>query len=347
MSVQIPITNLYYLFCYAWDRFEEGKSLGVGSVPGPDISDLFAWVLARAIERLLKRGLDRGYVTHSEDTTRLRGRINFAETLKRDLLHKAQAHCEFDELEYDVLHNQILSTTVANLASVAELDPDNRQKLRALKRKLREISIIDLRPSTFRRVQLHRNNVYYDFLMKLCELIYGALLPTETGARFRFENVLHDEKKMWRVFQRFVHNFYKAESEYSVRAKKIDWAVTPGSDDDMHLLPEMATDVCLEGQGRTIIIDTKYTANILQKHPFSRKETFDPAHLYQIFSYVSNWALGHPANDRVEGILLYPTTSKEIDATYEIKGCKLRVATIDLSRENWSEIHDRLLKLVA
>ena len=57
----IPIENVYYLFCYAWDRFPEGKAIGVGTVDSPQICDLFASVLIRGVNRLMRRGLDRGY----------------------------------------------------------------------------------------------------------------------------------------------------------------------------------------------------------------------------------------------------------------------------------------------
>jgi 5-methylcytosine-specific restriction enzyme subunit McrC len=33
----IPIENIYYLFCYAWDRFPEGKVIGVGKTDSPKI----------------------------------------------------------------------------------------------------------------------------------------------------------------------------------------------------------------------------------------------------------------------------------------------------------------------
>ncbi len=40
----IPIENIYYLFCYAWNRFEEAQTIPLGASPGPDLPNLLARV---------------------------------------------------------------------------------------------------------------------------------------------------------------------------------------------------------------------------------------------------------------------------------------------------------------
>jgi 5-methylcytosine-specific restriction enzyme subunit McrC len=73
MKQPIPIENIYYLFCYAWDRFPEGKAIDVGRIKSPKIWDLLASVLVRGINRLIRRGLDRGYTEIEEDISAVRG----------------------------------------------------------------------------------------------------------------------------------------------------------------------------------------------------------------------------------------------------------------------------------
>src|SRR4051794_1628898 len=97
MAAAIPIHNIYYLLCYAWNRFEEGRAVEVGATECPDLFNLFARVIINGTKRLLRRGLDRGYVPVAEDTTCLRGRVLFGETLNRMLHEQAKAHCGFDE----------------------------------------------------------------------------------------------------------------------------------------------------------------------------------------------------------------------------------------------------------
>ena len=69
MSQHIPIQNIYYLFCYAWDRFEESKVVDVGGVDSPELVDLLAKVLSSGLKRLIRMGIDRGYVVVKEDST--------------------------------------------------------------------------------------------------------------------------------------------------------------------------------------------------------------------------------------------------------------------------------------
>ena len=58
-SVRIPIKNLFYLLCYAWDVLEQGDATEVGTVEAPDLENLMASVLATRLERLMRRGLER------------------------------------------------------------------------------------------------------------------------------------------------------------------------------------------------------------------------------------------------------------------------------------------------
>ena len=59
--MEIPIANIFYLLCYAWDVLEEKDTLAdVNALQSTDLLDLFARVLVNGTRRLLRRGLDRG-----------------------------------------------------------------------------------------------------------------------------------------------------------------------------------------------------------------------------------------------------------------------------------------------
>src|SRR5215510_8638394 len=126
--MQIPVQNVYYLLCYAWDKLEEKDIVNIDAGATKSLINLFGRVLASGIDHLLKKGVDRGYLLHSEETTVLRGRINFPQTVKRILLQRAQAHCEFDEMSFDVLHNRILKATLFRLIRTDQLDMSIRDR---------------------------------------------------------------------------------------------------------------------------------------------------------------------------------------------------------------------------
>lgn len=344
MAAQVPVRNLYYLFCYAWNRFHEGQAAEVGATESPDLPNLFAKVLINATHNLLRRGLDRGYVRIQDDVPCLRGRVVFGETLKRNLLRQAKAHCAFDELRHDILHNQILKTTIERLAHLDQTETELRNALKRLFRALEYVGTIRLSKRAFRRVQLHRNNAFYDLALKVCALVYDALLPEQGTGRFRFVDILYDERKMGLVFQDFVRNFYRLEQcDFSVGSDRIRWDAAAEDAHHLGLLPSMFTDASLRSKDRTIVIETKYYRDTMQEH--HGRETLRSENLFQLYAYLKNLEVNGGPDAEAEGILLYPTVTRELDARYTVQGHRLRVVTLNLNQE-WRGIHDDLIALI-
>jgi 5-methylcytosine-specific restriction enzyme subunit McrC len=297
------------------------------------------------VERLLRRGLDRGYVEYAEDTRCLRGKILFSPTIKRNLLTKAQVHCEFDELSHNVLHNKILKTTLRQMIRVESLDRQLKDRLVGLYRRFHEVDEIELSSSVFGRVQLHRNNAFYDFLLKICELVYENLLASETPDKSKFRDFLQDdEMRMAALFEAFVRNFYKIEtSGVRVGREDIYWQAEPLDDQSMGFLPKMVTDISIEGHGFKVIIDTKYYKQALSTHYDAEK--IHSQNMYQIFAYLKNLEKKGGVNINCTGVLLYPTAQKELRLSYTMDGHKVMIRTVNLNQE-WQSIDQDLRELL-
>jgi len=56
--MQIPIENIYYLLCYAWNKLDEKERVNASIDDKIELLDLFAKVLINATKTLLKRGID-------------------------------------------------------------------------------------------------------------------------------------------------------------------------------------------------------------------------------------------------------------------------------------------------
>jgi McrBC 5-methylcytosine restriction system component len=133
--VNIPIQNIYYLLCYAWDKLAERDVIAVIAVEAIDmttLADLFARVLINGTNHLLKRGFDRGYLSQHEWTGRLRGRICFQEAIRRNARATGRLPCDFDELSYNVLHNCILKATMRRLIRTQGLAAECSESLTQL-----------------------------------------------------------------------------------------------------------------------------------------------------------------------------------------------------------------------
>ena len=342
--MKVPIQNLYYLLCYAWRFIPDDLAFDVGGMQSPDVLNLCAHVLTAGIDRLLRRGIDQGYLSLREDTSRLRGRIDITGTITGLTWLHARAVCQFDELTPNTIHNQILRTTV-RLLSDAPIERALRDRLRDVDSRLSGIDVIQVHASLFKRVQLHRNNGFYAFLLRVCELVHLSLLPDPAGENQSwFRDVLSDDDYMAAVFEEFIRNFYALkQSEFAVGRTQPKWGATAIEPNDLRFLPTMTTDVTLSSATRKIIIDAKYYRDALQTNYGSR--TVHSGNLYQLLAYLRGSSQETDSGQSIEGMLVYPVGEQFVDLSYTIDGYAIRIYTLNLGQP-WFQIEEDLLKLI-
>ncbi len=348
---EIPIANIYYLLCYAWNQLEEKELTAVQVTEHDSLLDLFARVLISGMNRLLRRGLDRNYLLFEEEGSRIRGKINFGLTVRRNLLTYSRAHYEYDELDHNVLHNRIIKTVIRMLIQHPRLDPELKNSLILLHRRIQGIEEVRLSEPLFSRVRLNRNNAYYGFLLNVCRMVYTHELAREGEGEYRFRDFFRDERAMATLFERFVGNFYREElgkrdpEARIVGSEWIEWEGEALDETSDGYLPKMKTDISIRWPSRYLIIDTKFYREALTRNQDYDKERINSANLYQIFSYVRNLAQRSPEYEHCEGLLLYPTVATDLRLQYTLHGHRISVCTVDLAQD-WREIHRQLLSLV-
>lgn len=345
MEERIPIQNIYYMLCYAWDRLKEKDIISIDNIESNNLLDLFAKVLIGGINYLIKRGLDRRYVDINDDISYIRGKIDFNNSAKKMLLTKGKLSCEFDDLSYNVLHNQIIKTTIEQLIKYKELDDELKESLLNQYKYFRYFDTVKLSKRVFGKVQINKNNQYYDFVLKICEIIYDNLLVDERTGQTKFKEYDRDEKQMAYLFENFVRNFYKRELKgCKVKREDISWDVGDANNNIFYgHLPKMQTDISIETNDRKIIIDTKFYKDAYTHNMDSIK--LNSNNLYQLFSYLKNIESKGGLNIKAEGILIYPMVNQEIEYEYLIQGHKVKIRTVNLNQE-WISIHERLIDIV-
>ncbi len=142
--MNIPIQNIYYLLCYAWDKLQEKDVVAVEAIDSNTLGELFARVLINGTNHIIKRGFDRGYVSQHERTSRLRGRIDFQEAVACNSMMAGRLPCDFDELSYDILHNRILKATMRRLIRTPKMPTECSEGLTRLCRMFSDIEDIEL-----------------------------------------------------------------------------------------------------------------------------------------------------------------------------------------------------------
>lgn len=341
----IPIENIYYLLCYAWDQPEIKEQIPVSADKNDSVLELLCKIMIQATGQLLKRGIDRNYTEINAEITGIKGKMLFSDSLKQHSFLHSKTCCLFDEFSPDTLPNQIICTTLFNLLHTCSVGKKYGQALIQLYRMFPSVSRIQLCPQHFRQIRLHRNNTFYGFILKVCQLIHECLLTTENPGEYLFTDFRRDEQKMALLFEKFVYNFYCREvKEYKIRRENIRWQFTASAAHQPYI-PLMRTDITLENQKRKIIIDTKYYTRTLTQN-FDAHEKVHPSHLYQLFSYLKNQENGEDITQQATGILLYPVCSKEYeDINFTYASHRILIRTVNLNT-HWQNISQRLKEIV-
>lgn len=333
----VPVRNLYYLLCYAWDYLPARAFAPVAAEATLPLPYLLVHVLLAGLQQLLKKGLHQGYVPQFETLAGLRGRVLLTPSLRQLQLPRGRAVCRFEALSPDVPINQLLKTTVGQMLALPDLPRPLCTGLAGIAARLREISEKPIDASDFRKIT--PPDGLYRLLLNVSKLWHENLLPGPAGSAFLFQDFTRDPGRMAALFEAFVRNFYRHElPSWRVGRENIQWQFEATATDHA-LLPRMQTDISLQGPDRHLMIDTKFYAEMFQQHFGVPK--IRSAHLYQLFAYLKN----RPSKGPVEAILLYPVVRQEHSARFSQGQQSIRIETLDLAAD-WSQIHRQLLKLV-
>ncbi len=325
----IRIHNIYYMLAYAFQTLREQGYRSVASEDFKNVAELLAAILARGVNRLVKRGLGKEYVSLTEPTSTIRGKIDVSETVKTLALERKQAICSYDVFSVNSYMNRIVKSTILRLlrADIAKIRKKELRKLLAFFINVDEIEL----HSVDWNVQYNRNNQDYRLLISICYLVAKGLLQTQSTGSLKVMDFL-DEQRMHRLYEKFILEYYRKEfPQISANASQIQWQL----DDGMNaMLPIMQSDIMLVYRDKTLIIDAKYYARstlvLFDKH------ILHSGNLYQIFAYVKNKeAELANAPHEVSGMLLYARTDEDTypEHEYRMSGNRIEVRTLNLDAE--------------
>ena len=343
--VNIPIKNLYFLFCYAWDLFPYGGTVDVGSTQADNILDLLSQALCRIVNRCFRRGLHQDYIVQSSELKTIRGRVDVSEIIKRNSRLSCYIYCSHDEFTRNNIYNIILISTIYRLLKTDGVDPVTLESLHTAFNMLGDVRIVRLNKDHFREATIHRNVAIYGIAIKICEMIFDITIPDQFGQGYKFYDITKDQVKLSKLFESFLRNFYIKHLEgFDVGRSDILWNNSHNCQDSISILPKMRTDIALKSHSRVVIVDAKFYKNIFQTNQYGKK-TLNSANLYQMFAYVENYKSCRCGDCCVEGLLIYPLVRDCVNAVYNFNGNIYRVKTIDLNQD-WNLIHDQLINMI-
>ena len=323
----IRVQNIYYMLAYAFQILHEQGYKDVAVEDFQNAAELLAAILCRGVTVQIKRGLGKQYITKEEPLSSPRGKIEVSESIKTQAIRKKQLVCAYDEFSVDAYTNRIIKTTMEVLLK-ANISKGRKKEIRKLLIFFDEVTTLDKHNINW-NLQYDRNNQTYRMLIAICQLVMKGLLQTNADGTTRIMDYL-DEQTMPKLYEKFILGYYQREHpELKAYSPQIDWQLDDGF---KTMLPTMQSDIVIRNMKakKTLIIDAKYYSHNTQMKAPYMTQTIHSGNLYQIFTYVKNWAAG--PGETVSGMLLYARTDDAIQPgnQYQMSGNQISVRTLDL-----------------
>lgn len=334
----IKVKNIYYMLSYAFRILNEEKYQDIKTEEFQYTADLMAAILAKGLSSQIKRGLGKEYIQRSDMLSSPHGKIDISCSVKEQAILSRKLVCVYDSFEENTYMNQVLKSTARKLIQVDDVKAERKKALKKLMLYFNNVDIIDLQTVKWRGFQYTKNNATYKMLINICFLVSKGLLLTDEKGTLKMSKYL-DDRQMHNLYEKFILEYYRKHyPEFRATPSQVDWNVDDGF---LELLPAMKSDITLEYQGRTTIIDAKYYSRMLQYNQLFNSKTLHSNNMYQIFAYVKNKDIKHDGS--VSGVLLYAKTDEEemLDQNYLMSGNKISVKSLDLGAD-FEEISEKL-----
>ena len=260
-------------------------------------------------EEALSRGPHHGYVSVSESSRVIRGRIDFSRQAKKSPGILIPIEVDYDEYTPDIPENRILKTAIQIAKSRLTLFSPLRTRILRLDSILKDVSILNSWGNS-PHIEFNRLTEHYKPAISLAELIIRfSGIDSRRGDTSATSFLLHMEK----IFEKFIgEQFHKLSSQRSFSFSPQGDNMSLDSDGYVRIRPDYLWSNGLETIG---LADAKY------KH-FDNRRQVPNQDVYQMITYCTRYGIS-------DGYLLYASSP---DFTIDIEGSpiKVHVRKIDL-----------------
>ena len=293
---KIGIPQLLSLACYAIGmvrfRAEDFDFPEQAALP-----DALALAFTSAAQGAFSRGLLHDYRTWEETLYGVRGRIRFADQIRRRPGIPLPVEVRYDEFTDDILANQLVKAAAMRLGGMRLRSDKARRQLGRVVAMLDGVSLVEFPPRDVPEMEFSRLNEHYRGAVTLARLIlrHGAFEARRGGVRA--SGFLMD---MNQVFQEFVTVALQEKLRVPAHLFGERWITSLDEGGRVGLKPDL---VWSKGGRYVFVGDAKYK-NITN-------EPVPNADLYQLLAYTI--ALNLPG-----GLLIYAEGEAD-DATYTVR----------------------------
>lgn len=354
-KLPIPIRNIFYMLCYAWNILSIQGEIDVEEDDFKDAYNLLAGIFVFGLGKLIRSGFHRSYIEETEMLSTVRGRIRISGSIRSHMTGQQKMECTYDEYSRNDCFNQILKYTMGALMKNPEIDKKIKRDLKKMQVYFAGIDSTAPTKEVRSRLVFNRNHTTYRMLIHVAIMLYDNTMVNEENGKNRFADFFRDGQ-MARVYEMFIFNFYALHldpAQYRVHAPKITWNMEEDAQSrygglvDIIMNPsDRRTDIVIENKRtkKQLILDAKYYQETLVRG--YRDDTiarFRRNHIDQIRGYV----LDSKYAGKKLGALVYPTVKDEFPKPKmaPMQGSLVLFKTLNLNRD-WRDIEQDLLAFV-
>lgn len=178
---KVPIQRVLFLLAYTLDP-RAWRDTDFDYEERVDLLEAIAPGFVAFVRRALTRRLLRGYRSRSASLQTVRGRIRFADQIRRRFGRFPPAEVSYDEFTVDVLENRILRTAIERLGRLRLRSKRLVRELRGLRARFEGVSRLDDPSGLTPPITYDRLNEHYRPALRLARLILdGSSIAQREG----------------------------------------------------------------------------------------------------------------------------------------------------------------------
>jgi 5-methylcytosine-specific restriction enzyme subunit McrC len=196
---KISLDNLFHLLGVG-ESWQVESTLGAYALEDEPLSVAVVRLLCREIERISVRGLLHGYVGREERLLTVRGRIDFAATMRRPW-ERSPVPCRYDDFVPDVFVNRALLSSMFVGRQLPELPPLVRGELHLLMARFEGVTPVAMTADEIDRWRPSRSDRRYEPALRLASIV---IRRTELADRAGAAKAASFTIDMNQLFEEFV-----------------------------------------------------------------------------------------------------------------------------------------------
>ncbi|WP_288981395.1 restriction endonuclease [uncultured Flavobacterium sp.] len=251
----------------------------------------FEWFL-NEVQLLLHQGLIKQYYKETSNVKALKGKLEFAGHLSKNLVHKERFYTTHQVYDKDHLLHQVLGQALSIIASLSK-GTYLYSKCKTTQLNFPEVTAIQANEATFSKIPKNRKTAPYETALAIARLIILNYAPNIKSGSEQMLALLFDMNVLWEEYI-----LIRLKQVADERGFKVHGQNSTGFWKNITIRPDIVIEKGGGDTKQTYIIDTKWK-NI----DYSEPSTHD---LRQMYVYNEYWK-------SKKAMLLYPSnTSVEI-----------------------------------